>query len=157
MAAGWDPALPTPSWDGSRQWQQAGVLLSPLPAFSAHTGAGALQGSPHQPPARLPGAPFPRQPQWDTEGSFWAVPAPPVRAADNTPSHGRAYQHSAATASRANKGKCKGCSHAGKLASLELCNSPKPSVNKKIHSRFFTEYGNVLSSTSHRCETQPSS
>lgn len=55
-------------------------------------------------------------------------------------------------------GKCKGCSHAGKLSSLELCNSPKSSVKeKKPHKAFYKEYGNMLSSTSHSCETRLSS
>lgn len=51
-------------------------------------------------------------------------------------------------------GKCKGGSHAGKLASLQLCSSPKPSITKKPLKAFYKEYGNLLSSTSHRSETQ---
>lgn len=44
----------------------------------------------------------------DTDSSSWAVTAPAVRAADNTPSHAHGYQQCAATFSRVNMGKTQG-------------------------------------------------
>lgn len=61
---------------------------------------------PHPSPALR--VPFPTQLWSDTGSSSWAVTAPPVRAADNTPSHGQGYQQCAATFSRVNMEKMQG-------------------------------------------------
>lgn len=84
------------------------------------------------------GVPFSTQPWPDTDG-FWALTAPAVRAADNTPSYRHGYQQSADTFRRVNMGKMQGLQSCWKLASLELHNSTKSSAKKKNHSRLFTK------------------
>lgn len=102
-------------------WQARGVLLPHRLWFlRSERSRGSPQGTqgcslqqppahpPHQPPTLGLRVPSSTQPGSDTDSSSWAVTAPPVRAADNTPSHGRGYQQCAATFSRVNMGKMQG-------------------------------------------------